>query len=286
MTTILERNFTGAAKRIDDIDIPRIASRIGAGEDELHAFMDVETGGGDGFNARNQPDALYEPHVAYRNSSGETRKKLVAAGLAYKNWGEQPYPKDSYPRIVAAAKIDPRIACLATSWGMTQILGENYAMVGYDSPESMVEAFMEDAENHLEACVQFLIADNLDDDLVAHRWAAVARGYNGAGYAKNGYDTKMAARYAWWSGIPDTPYEGSVEPVAGLPRPVLRRNSKGNDVVALQELLLAAGVQIIVDGDFGPRTEGAVKTFQGRSGLTADGIVGSKTWAALDRALG
>ncbi|WP_338785140.1 protein kinase [Streptomyces sp. DG1A-41] len=36
-----------------------------------------------------------------------------------------------------------------------------------------------------------------------------------------------------------------------------------------------------VDGDFGPLTHGAVVTFQKRTGLDADGIVGPTTWSAL-----
>jgi len=37
-----------------------------------------------------------------------------------------------------------------------------------------------------------------------------------------------------------------------------------------------------VDGIYGPKTEAAVRSFQAYSGLDADGICGSKTWAALD----
>ena len=37
----------------------------------------------------------------------------------------------------------------------------------------------------------------------------------------------------------------------------------------------------MADGIFGPLTEEAVKEFQKRKGLTADGVVGAKTWAAL-----
>ena len=39
-----------------------------------------------------------------------------------------------------------------------------------------------------------------------------------------------------------------------------------------------------IDGDFGTATEAAVKQFQKDHGLTADGICGPKTWAALDAA--
>jgi peptidoglycan hydrolase-like protein with peptidoglycan-binding domain len=36
------------------------------------------------------------------------------------------------------------------------------------------------------------------------------------------------------------------------------------------------------DGDFGAITEAAVRRFQRRKGLVADGIVGPKAWKALD----
>lgn len=71
-------------------------------------------------------------------------------------------------------------------------------------------------------------------------------------------------------------------PVPPITRPTLRLNSVGADVVELQRRLnvyMAAGLK--VDGQFGTKTEGAVKTFQRDKGLTADGVVGPKTWEAL-----
>lgn len=61
----------------------------------------------------------------------------------------------------------------------------------------------------------------------------------------------------------------------------LRKGDKGDDVVALQHLLNVEGHKITIDGDFGSRTETAVKIFQEVHDLEADGIVGAKTWAAL-----
>lgn len=56
----------------------------------------------------------------------------------------------------------------------------------------------------------------------------------------------------------------------------LKKGSKGESVKTLQTAL---GIK--ADGDFGPGTEKAVKEFQKKNSLTADGIVGPKTWELL-----
>lgn len=62
----------------------------------------------------------------------------------------------------------------------------------------------------------------------------------------------------------------------------LRLGSKGDDVKALQKVLNARGFNAgIVDGDFGPKTEAAVKAFQTEADITVDGEVGGETWTAL-----
>jgi peptidoglycan hydrolase-like protein with peptidoglycan-binding domain len=74
---------------------------------------------------------------------------------------------------------------------------------------------------------------------------------------------------------------GQPEAVA---QPTLRRGDYNNEQVSyLQQLLQWRGLYAghAVDGDFGPRTEEAVKAFQGDSGLAGDGVVGPQTWAAL-----
>lgn len=59
---------------------------------------------------------------------------------------------------------------------------------------------------------------------------------------------------------------------------VLKKGSRGNDVKTLQRLL-----HLYEDGIFGTLTEETVKEFQEAHGLVADGIVGQKTWEALQK---
>jgi peptidoglycan hydrolase-like protein with peptidoglycan-binding domain len=69
---------------------------------------------------------------------------------------------------------------------------------------------------------------------------------------------------------------------APMTHPTLRRGSSGADVSYLQQKLVDAGHSVSVDGIFGYYTETAVIQFQQSNGLTADGVVGAQTWAALE----
>ena len=67
----------------------------------------------------------------------------------------------------------------------------------------------------------------------------------------------------------------------------LRYGSRGDDVIKVQKRLKQWGYYSgSVDGIFGSGTLAAVKSFQRKNGLAADGIVGPKTAAALGITLG
>lgn len=67
--------------------------------------------------------------------------------------------------------------------------------------------------------------------------------------------------------------------------PILRRGSTDEEVKFLQNLLNYYYYSLAVDGVFGQRTEAVVKAFQKSRGLRADGVVGRKTWEALQFAV-
>ncbi len=66
--------------------------------------------------------------------------------------------------------------------------------------------------------------------------------------------------------------------------PTLQKGSKGENVRAMQILLIGRGVSCGssgADGDFGTATLSAAKTYQKKNGLAVDGIVGKNTWRKL-----
>lgn len=60
-----------------------------------------------------------------------------------------------------------------------------------------------------------------------------------------------------------------------------RKGDKGYMVRVIQEWLNLNGIELAMDGDFGPATHYGVIMFQKRNGLAVDGIVGSITFDAL-----
>lgn len=62
----------------------------------------------------------------------------------------------------------------------------------------------------------------------------------------------------------------------------VRQGDNGNHVRAVQDQLKNHwGYSLTIDGVFGSGTDSAVRSFQSSKGLSADGIVGLNTWAAL-----
>ena len=73
--------------------------------------------------------------------------------------------------------------------------------------------------------------------------------------------------------------EPPTQPGAAPGRPTLRRGTQGDLVKTLQRDL-----NLSSDGNFGGQTEAAVRNFQRTHNMVPDGIVGPKTWTALDAA--
>lgn len=98
-----------------------------------------------------------------------------------------------------------------------------------------------------------------------------------------GVVTSALNRWDEWGELKDVEYDLTADIYFAPPR-TLRKGDRGQDVERLQQQLNSdPRYNTKVDGIFGADTESSVRAFQADHGLTADGIVGAKTWAELDK---
>jgi len=91
-----------------------------------------------------------------------------------------------------------------------------------------------------------------------------------------------------WGELKAVDYSDSGFPDVPTWHPTIRRGSKGEDVTLLQQYLDRLGYDLGpsgIDGDYGRRTEQAVREFQGDHGLGVDGVCGPMTWDTIEKAV-
>ena len=97
----------------------------------------------------------------------------------------------------------------------------------------------------------------------------------------------IAVKEKDFSPEPTLPEDHNISVV--LPQLSYHAKSKGRDVRTLQGLLHARGLERVVgkiDGDFGTKTDNAVRQFQRRALIEVNGLVGEKTWSKLLNEIG
>lgn len=98
---------------------------------------------------------------------------------------------------------------------------------------------------------------------------------------RNGVQITSKRQWAKHGKLPYIKYTSKGESTVSVELDVLRSGSRGEQVKTLQRLLVGFGFDLKIDGAFGTMTDRAVRTFQRKNNLSADGIVGTKTWHKL-----
>lgn len=185
-----------AKRTLTNADFCRAAARLKCEVAAIKAVSFVESRG-NGFYSDGFPVILFERHIFRKYTQGRYNRSHPHLSGPAGNYGAA--GQNQRKKFNEAFALNPEAAMKSCSWGKFQIMGFNHDVCGFSSVGAFVDAMKESEGRHLDAFVQFVISNNLARFLRALAWASFAKGYNGAGYAKNYYDTKMASAYARFS---------------------------------------------------------------------------------------
>jgi len=193
--------FQGTAWALSADGLDAVSQKLGVHAPEIWTVLAVETSGC-GYLPDLRPKILYERHIFHRLTQG----KYDDGDISDPKAGGYGAPgAHQYDRLTLAIAKQRTAALQSCSWGIGQIMGENYARAGFVDVEQMVAAMSESEDQQLAAMGNFLVSSRLNGSLRAHDWASFARGYNGVNYAINRYDIRLNGEFQRYSAgaLPD-----------------------------------------------------------------------------------
>lgn len=176
-------------------DFKDAADLLQCDPDAIQAVCLVEAPRG-GFNPDSSPVTLFEGHKFHAFTRGIYDKDYPS--ISYPHWDKSKYGHNwqaEQKRLQQAIALDRNAALKSASWGKFQIMGFNFEYCSFDSLQAFINAMYRSERDHLMAFVRFLESSHLTRFLREMDWAEFARGYNGAGFARNEYDIKLKAAY-------------------------------------------------------------------------------------------
>lgn len=179
-------------------DFLRAANRLRCDVAAIRAVCEVEAPKG-GFFPDGTPTTLFEGHKFSSFTGGIYDESHPA--ISYPSWTREHYGgwMREKERLAEAITLDREAALKSASWGKFQIMGFNHKAAGFPNVQKFVNAMYAGEAEQLDAFVNFVIHEKLDDEMRERRWAAFARKYNGPGFARNKYHLKLAAAYEKWA---------------------------------------------------------------------------------------
>ena len=185
-------DFQGAGAPATREGILTVLDRLNVKLPQLLAVVTVETSGCGCLTDR-RPAILFERHIFSKETGGQFDAQHP--DISNRTPGGYSHGAAEYNRLAKAVQLDRTAALKSASWGLGQVMGLNFDKAGYNSVEAMVQKSMESEDEQLLAMANFLKASGLDRPLAAQDWTSFARGYNGADFARNLYDAKLAAAF-------------------------------------------------------------------------------------------
>jgi hypothetical protein len=180
-----------------------------------------------------------------------------------------------------------------TGWGSSPYFSEGHNPAGI-SPNGVVASYPNMGVG-TDAWVQTMNLPYYDGVRAAQGWANQCKVLGESPWAGSHYDNgngpgsilaELVNENTLWT------YDGPAPAPQPQPQPsggtvsvqlsVLQQGSSGDEVKSLQSLLNGkCGATLAIDGDFGPATDQAIRSFQAFFKMIVDGIAGQDTWTGL-----
>lgn len=144
---------------------------LGCRVETIKAFAQVEAGPHGAFLndlPGEPPTLLYERHKFHKHTKGKydlnsgasvelgPKGKKTIYYLSHPSPGGYGPVSIQHDKLDAAVKLNRDAALKSCSWGLFQIMGENYEMCGYPTIQRFVTAMYKSVDDHLKAFVQFI----------------------------------------------------------------------------------------------------------------------------------
>lgn len=189
---------------ISESKYKEVAADLGIEVAVIKALAEVESSGS-GFLETGEPKILFESHIFWRelvNKKKDPNKYTKGnEDILYPTWKQGKYGKisEQHSRLARAVQIDREAALKSASWGLFQVMGNNYKVLGYNSLQEFINCAYESEDCHLEMFARFIRANNLLRHLQNKDYNKFFRGYNGPSYLQTKYPQKFQAAYKKFS---------------------------------------------------------------------------------------
>lgn len=181
---------------LTDDDFRRVANELQVEVAAIKAVVVIEAGKDmRGFWAPGVPIVNHDRSMWTKSGRLVTSKAKAPANTSIPSGLTSSFAKKAWQRLINARKINIQQADMSTFWGMFQIGGFNYKLCGCSSIEEFVELMSYSELEQLELFAALITNCKYVQYLRSKNWAAFARRYNGPGYARKGYHTRMANAY-------------------------------------------------------------------------------------------
>jgi uncharacterized protein (TIGR02594 family) len=251
--------FKGGGLPLTQAGLTQAATKLGVGTAEIWALTFTESDPPyGGFYLDKRPQILFERHIFHRLTNGRFDQGYPDISNS-RPGGYGAAGAHQFDRVSLAMSLDESAALQSASWGMGQVLGQNYKAAGCASPSDLVTQAFASEDQQLLSVANEIVSDGAAKALATHDWATFARIYNGPNYAENNYDNVLRGWYE--------------KCIAGGPDLKVR--------TAQMYLMYLGFNPSTIDGEWGKRTKSAMNQYQSKKGLPVTDTLDDTTYAAI-----